>query len=383
MTRRPVGVILSAIVLGLAAAFLLLMGAVTLFSLMMMGHLPPTPTAPGVPPPSMIFVKVSIALVSCCYLALAGWAIATLVGLVRMRPWARISIIVIGSGLAAMGLMFALVSAALPTMMSSMPMPPNGNPAMLRAVFLGMAVVSLLVATVGVTWIVYFALRSTREAFVNPTAPAPVSPRVAATNQAHSLDFSYAQPIEPEVIIVDDLAPLIVVPQATAPKRPVSITVLAILLLIGTASTLPSFLLPLPIFFFGHVFSGWPAHVAMLVLAVWTALAGIGLLKLNKAAWFLAVAYGGVGILNTLTMVFPSGRLRMSEYLASLSHTMAMGAPLGAPPINLFDPPVYTLIFLPGLVLGCALILFGIILLWRARWAFEAKAAPAQDQAAV
>ena len=383
MTRRPVGVILSAIVLGLAAAFLLLMGAVTFVSLLMIGHMPPTPTAPGVPPPSMVLVKVSITLVSCSYLALAGWAIATLVGLIRMRPWARISMIVIGSGLAAIGVMFALVSFALPAMMSSMPMPPNGSPVMLRAILLGMAVVSLLVAALGVTWVVYFALRSTREAFANPTAPLPVSPRVSATNRAHSLDFSYAQPIEPEAVVVDDVAPLIVIPQATAPKRPVSITVLAVLFLIGTVSTLPSFLLPLPIFFFGHVFSGWPAHVAMLVLAVWTALAGIGLLKLNKAAWFLAVAYGVVGILNTLTMVFPSGRLRMSEYLASLSHTMAMGAPLGAPPINLFDPPVYTLIFLPGLVLGCSLILFAIVLLWRARWAFESGAVPSQDQAAV
>ena len=382
MTRRPTGVILSSFVLGLGAAFLLLMGAATLFSLLMMGHLPPTPTAPGVPPPSMIFVKVSIALVSCSYLALAGWAIATMVALIGMKPWARISMLVIGSGLAAMGVMFALVSFALPAMMSSMPMPPNGNPAMLRTVLLGMAVVSLLVAALGVTWIVYFALRSTREAFANPTAPGSVSPRVAATNRAHSLDFSYAQPIEPEVVVIDEIAQPRIIPQPTAPKRPVSITVLAVLFLIGTASTLPSFLLPLPIFFLGHVFSGWPAHLAMLILAVWTALAGIGLLKLNKAAWFLAVAYGVVGILNTLTMVFPSGRLRMSEYLVSLTHTMSMGMPAPAP-INIFDPPLYNLIFLPGLILGCALILFAIVLLWRARWAFEAKAVPAQDQAAV
>jgi len=380
MTRRPVGVILSAIVLGLGAVFQLLSAAVTLFGALMMGHLPPTPSAPGVAPPPMIFVKVSVALVSCFYLALAGWAIATLVGLIRMRPWARISIMVIGGGLTAMGLMFALVSFALPTMMRTMPMPPNGSPAMLRGVFIGMAVVSLLVAALGVTWLVYFALRSTREAFANPTAPVSVPPRVVATNQAHSLDFSVAQPIE--VVIVDEVTPLAVIPQATAPKRPVSITVLAIMFLFCAATALPGLALPLPIFFFGHVFAGWAAHVVMVILAVWTALAGIGLLKLNKPAWFMAVAYGAVGVLNTLTMVFPSGRLRMSEYMESLSHTMTMGAPSPAP-INLFDPPLYNLIFVPGLIIGCALIVFALVLLWRARWAFEPKAAPAQDQAAV
>ena len=246
MTRRPAGVILSAIVLGLAAAFLLLMAAVTLFGLLMKGHLPPMATAPGIAPPPMIFVEVSVALVSCFYFTLAGWAIATLVGLIRMRPWARISIMVIGGGLAVMGLMFALVSFALPTMMRTMPMPPNGSPAMLRGVFIGMAVVSLLVAALGVTWLVYFALRSTREAFASPTAP--VSVRFVATNQAHSLDFSVAQPIEPELIVVDEIAPPITIPQTRMRKRPVSITVLAILFLIGAAGALPGLFLPLPIF---------------------------------------------------------------------------------------------------------------------------------------
>jgi hypothetical protein len=381
MTRRPVGVVLSAIVLGVAAAFLLLLAASTLFSLLMLGHLPPTATAPGVVPPSPVFVEVSVALVGCFHLALAGWAIATLVGLVRMKPWGRISIMVIGGGLAVMGLMFALVSFALPTMMRTMPMPPNGSPAMLRGIFIGMAVVSLLIAALGVTWIVYFALRSTRNAFANQTAPVPAPPRLAATNHAHSLDFSVAQPIEPELPVVDEIVPPVAIPQATEPKRPVSITVLAILFLICAAGALPSLVLPLPIFFFGHVFAGWSAHVVILILAVWTALAGVGLLKLNKPAWFLAVAYGVVGILNSLTMVLPSGRLRMSQYFDSLTHTMNMGAP--APAINLFDPPLYNLIFVPSLILGCALIAFGIVLLWRARWAFEATPTSSQDQAAV
>jgi len=265
-------------------------------------------------------------------------------------------------------------------MMRTMPMPPNGSPAMLRGVFIGMAVVSLLVAALGVTWLVYFALRSTREAFASPTAP--VSVRFVATNQAHSLDFSVAQPIEPELIVVDEIAPPITIPQTRMRKRPVSITVLAILFLIGAAGALPGLFLPLPIFFFGHVFAGWPAHVVMITLAVWTTLTGVGLLKLNKPAWFLAVAYGVFGILNSLTMVFPSGRLRMSAYLESLTHTMNMGMPAPAP-INIFDPPLYNLIFVPSLILGGALIVFGIVLLWRARWAFEAVPTTSQDQAAV
>ena len=394
MTRRPAGVVLSAIVLGLAAGLLILLAAVTLLGAVMMGHAPPPTTLnPGVatPPPEIIIAAV--AAVACLYLALAVWAIATLVGLVRMRPWARISIMIIGAGLGCLGLFSALGCFAMPILMQSMPMPPASNPAVLHAIFIGMAVVSLLVATLGITWLVYFALRRTREAFIavappaaslpNPNAPAPLL-------HAHALDYSVAEPLTaPQPF--DSLPPAAytqtwsqttaTIPQPTVPKRPVSITVLGIILLVGAVCSLSCLALPFPLFLCGFILSGWVAHITLLILIIFAATTGVGLLLVRKPAWYMAVAYCALSILNTLVMLFPAGRERMGEYMETVSHATAAAMP-GPQPIDLFGPKLFPILILPGIVFGLAVVVFVIVLLWRARWAFEPNALKPQPQAA-
>ena len=135
----------------------------------MVRHMPMSIEAPGVPPSSDFMMGVMIFTVL-FYLALAAWAIATVVGLFRMRNWARISMIVIGSGLTLLGLFITLVSAAMPLMMKSIPMSPDTNPVVMRAIFIVIAVVWFLIAAVGLWWLVYFALRRTREAFAQAAA---------------------------------------------------------------------------------------------------------------------------------------------------------------------------------------------------------------------
>ena len=296
MTRRPAGVVLSAIVLGLAAALLLLLATVTLLGAVMMGHAPPPTTLnPGVATPPPAILIATVAAIACFYLALAVWAIATLIGLVRMRPWARISILIIGAGLGCLGLLFAFGCFAAPLLMQSMPMPPNSNPAMLHAVFIGMAVASLLVAALGITWLVYFALRRTREAFIPPPPPSvPIPNAPAPLPHAHALDYTVAQPLEATQPF-DPLPPVAYTqtwsqtaappPQPTILKRPVSITILAILFLVGAAGSLSCLALPFPLFLCGFILSGWPAHIALLILVIFVATIGVGLLLLRKPAW--------------------------------------------------------------------------------------------------
>lgn len=387
MTRRPAGVVLSAVILGLAALLQLLMAAVTLFSAIAIGrHSDITLTAPGVTPPPPGFLAAAIALMACFYLVLAVWAIATLAGLLRMKPWARISIMIIGGGLAFVGLMSALSCFAAPMLLQTAPMPPGTNPAVLHGVFLIVAVFSLLIAALGVAWIIYFALRRTREAFSPPPQVVAAAPPAfpAPLTHAHKLDFSVAEPLEVAPTLEQPppaayaqtwsqtTAPIL---QSAPPKRPVSITVLAILFLICGVCALPSLALPFPLFFFGVVLSGWPAHLILLVFAVWMSITGIGLLKLQKPAWFMAVVYCVIGILNTLTMVLPTGRLRMSQYLETLSHTASMGMTTPQP-IDIFAPRFFNLLILPGILFGVAMILLVLVLLWRARWAFEPAPKP-------
>jgi hypothetical protein len=380
MTRRPAGVILSAVILGLAALFLVLLAAVTTLSIAFMHH-PPSANAAialSTPPPPAFFTVIAL-MATLFYLALAVWAIATLVGLLRMKPWSRISIMIIGGGLAAIGLFSALISFAMPTLMATAPMPANADPAMLHAVFAGMAIVCLLIAALGIAWLVYFALRSTREAFrpipllpPDPNAPIPLP-------HAHTLSFYEAQPMtsapppisaEPQNFYTEGGKP---VPQPIpVRKRPVSITILAVLFFLTATCSIPSLFLGFPLLLCGILLSGWPAHIAVFSLILWTGLTGGGLLGLKKPAWIAAMAYCIFGLINGVLMALPSGRLRMSQYMQDLQSRTSMGMP--QPSFDIWNGPLFNLIVVPGMIFGAAIVIFAMVLLWRARWAFEPDA---------
>jgi hypothetical protein len=340
----------------------------------MVRHAPMSIEAPGVPPSSGFMMGIMIFTVV-FYLALAAWAIATVVGLFRMRNWARISMIVIGSGMAVTGLFVTLVSAAMPLLMKSVPMPPDTNPAAVRVVFIVIAVVWFFIAATGIWWVVYFALRRTREAFAQAAMQRglpPSSVTAVYPTPTPMTDFTVARPMvyqAPPAAAETYATPVLAVsPQPSAPVRPVSITIIAILMFVGTLVTLFVMLLPVPAFFFGVALSGWTAHVLYLVLACIATIAGVGLLKLQKPAWVLSLAFYGVGLLNVLSMALPSVRHRMLDYQKNLSHTMGMG--VKAP---VFGPNIMNLFLLYGMVFDVLLFVFVMVLLWRARWAFETR----------
>jgi len=373
MIRRPVGVTLSAIVLGLAAAMLCLLAGFSVLGTFIVRHTPMTIEAPGVPPsPSFMLGVIAFSVV--LYLALAIWAIVTVVGLFRMRNWARISIMVIGGGIALIGLFSTLVSAAMPAMMKSVPMPPNTDPAMMRGIFLFMAIVWLVIASIGIWWLVYFALRRTREAFAHAALqrglPLSGTGRITAYPATSSpmTDFTVARPMvyEPPTAPAETYLPPIPATQPAAPARPVSITIIAVLMFLGTATTVLMMLLPIPAFFFGVVLPGWTGHVLYLVFACLSGVSGVGLLKLQKPAWVLSFALYGLGLLSVLSMALPCIRHRLLDYQQNLSHTMGMPAPV-------FGPDFMNFFLLYGMVFDVLIFVFLMVLLWRARWAFEPK----------
>ncbi|HZL25549.1 MAG TPA: hypothetical protein VFC39_03365 [Acidobacteriaceae bacterium] len=368
--RRPVGVIITCILLGLAALLLLLNAFGAFVSILLRGHLPANGAGPTPPPAMMAVVFIVLGLF---YLALAAWAIATLVGLVKMRNWARYSVIVIGVGLALMGVVGAIGMFAARTMMDSVPMPPGQNPAILRVVMVVAALFSLLIAAVGIWWIIYFALRTTREAFALAAGPQPVpipgyipppSPydpsSYAVASYIPAPDPNAPPPITAPVIMLDQAAAA-----NTAPRRPVTITVIAWLLIVSGGVTLPCCLLPFPMFFFGVVMSGWAAHLTAVSFAVLMLLAGIGLLRLEKMALYLAYAMTALGLVNGASLLMPSVRDRMIAYQMDLMQKFSMGMP------QPFDNHMMALMMLPGLLLGVAYCLALLILLFLNRAAFD------------
>ncbi len=381
--RRPVGVILSCIVLGLAALLLLLNAAGSFFSILLVGHLSGTPSGP---PPMPAVTAVVFVFLGLVYLVLAAWAITTIVGLVNMRNWARYSVIVIGAGVALIGFLGAVGMIAGRASMGSAPLPPGQNPEVLRVVMVFIALFCLAIAAVGIWWVVYFSLRSTSEAFALAAGPRPVPipgyiPPPSPYDPSSYAVASYiptpdpnAQPVAPPVLMLDEAVAV----ANTPPRRPIAVTIIAWLLLVTGGVTLPCCFLPFPIFFFGLVMSGWTAHLTGAAFAVLVLLAGIGLLRLEKIGLYLAYAINALGILNACLMLLPPVRDRMIAYQMDLMQRMSFGMAQPVP----FDHHMMALMMIPGMIFGIAYCAGIFILLFIHRHAFDPPAPARPTQAA-
>jgi hypothetical protein len=73
-------------------------------------------------------------------------------------------------------------------------------------------------------------------------------------------------------------------------RRPIFITVLAVLILIGAVSLLLCMFVPIPAVLFGWMIDGWRKVALYLVFAVLAATMGVGLWKLKPWGWWLALA---------------------------------------------------------------------------------------------
>jgi hypothetical protein len=322
---RPVGLILSAIVLGLAALFLLLITALTAIAGLFGAHQPTIAASP------QLFTYFVLAI-SLFYAVLAAWAILTVIGILRLRSWARYSILVIGGGLSVIG-----VLAAVGTLLSRFMLPtlqtqqPTVDPRIMSVIFMIMTAIYLLVAAIGVWWLIYFNLRSTRELFSNPSI-------LSASNSANGR-FS---------------------------RAPNAIKIIGGFLLFSSACCLLSAFLPFPAFLFGFILPPAATHVLYLGFAAITAFAGYGLLRLKESARLLTIAFLALGCCNILLATLPWYRTQFCLYMAQLTASM----PMQTRQSQLFSSYTVALIFLSGIV-GLILYGFAFWLLRRHRAAFQ------------
>jgi len=381
MNRRPSGVTLSAVVLGIFDLFLLLGGLIYVLMAILFAHSPELmagSAANGAPPPPQELLVGMMGFFALMALLCFAWGLSTFIGLLRMRNWARISIMVIGGCLAAFGLLEVFGCIMMQFIVPSILASQNAgqanlvatDPNMLRGVFIIGAVVNAGIAAIGIWWLVYFALRRTRDAF-KLVMLTPALTSTAQLNPASPItDFSVAQPVvpaQPVTAVPADIAAPAAVPDA--PARPISITIVAVLMFLGAFSLLFCCVLPYPLFFFGIQFSGWFAHSIALSMAVLYALAAYGLLRRMHFGWLLAVGVQCLGLLNVLTMLVPQARDRWVTYTQALTQSMTppMSSPAGFP-TQMLQQKIFSLTLVPSLVLGFVLVLVVLILLWRARW---------------
>jgi uncharacterized membrane protein (DUF2068 family) len=260
MKRLP-GVIAAAIVLFLFSLFQLLTAAGMAFA----GVIIPR-TAPAPPPAAPSWMPYLMFAMSGFFVAFAAWGICSAVGLFRRKRWARYSTLIIGGCMAGFGLISVLSLLAL--MAIGIPASPTTDPTQTphiqsttHVIFGVMVLFYAIPMFIGAWWLIYFNLRKVRDSFNNATGAVPPSP------------------------------------------RPLIITILAVLCLIGAPSCLMVLLLPMPGFFFGVAFRGWQKIAFSLLFAALEATAGYGLWKLKEWGRRLALFLQCVGAINVLVYV--------------------------------------------------------------------------------
>ena len=277
--KRTFGIIFSGVLLLLGALFQLLLAfgmafaGIFLHKQIASGRLPNAPASPPMPGWMPIFIYAICAV----FIALAVWEILTAIGLFRVRRWARYSVLIIGGILAVFSLIsllltLALLLAPLPAAAGVDASQAHNVHAMTRVVFGVIALFHVIRCAIGVFWLVYFNKKRVRDIFAGLPGQAPESP------------------------------------------RPLLISILSVLILIGAVSCLLLVFTPFPGAFFGMILNGWWKVALCLVYAALAASAGIGLWRLLEWARLLTMALQVIGMVHYVVFLArPSQYLRYSE----------------------------------------------------------------------
>ena len=247
---------------------------------------------PSMPPAVM---KGILILASAMYVLPAIWGACTSVGLFRLKNWARISTIVFS-------ILLILMSGFAGLMLAVMSFLPIAGPSTDASVTIVVRVVMGLFWAVqlgiGIWWLAFFTRAKVKAQFV-PPAPA----------------FSESAPRATEYQI--QTADVQLVPAKKVSGRPVSITVIACLLLAGCLFIPMSAIMRAPAIFFTKIYFGWTAALVFLAFAGLQLYVGIGLLRLQPTARLVGIAYFVFGTANsTVFFLAPGANTRISAMMA-------------------------------------------------------------------
>ncbi|MGA7886433.1 MAG: hypothetical protein WCA44_11880 [Acidobacteriaceae bacterium] len=278
--RRPAGVIIAAVLLGIVALFGILGEALAL-GVAIFSHSPVIPKIPGVRA-----VMISSTAVELAFFVFCAW---TVVGLFRMRPWSRIAAIVIAS-------LFAFFSACmgvgvlLVRQYASM-LPPGPASASVNTGITVMGACCFLYSAISIWWIVYFNFASVRGAFAG-------TPAVTAA----------AGPDGTTAIIAAQ-------PASGTPGWRIVIIVWACMMLLGSVYLVAVVWTGIPMFFFGAILTGAAAKAGYIVMCAVEIYLGIGLLRKWKAAWYVALLFQVYVIAYSAELLLPGVRARFLGFM--------------------------------------------------------------------
>ncbi|HUY82196.1 MAG TPA: hypothetical protein VMU92_10785 [Acidobacteriaceae bacterium] len=160
--HMPAGAVIAAVILGLMA----FVGLLLTFASLIAQFVIKSPLIPRIP-----IVRIIAGGLDALMLALVILAVATIIGLFRLRIWARYSMVLLGLldflvfGLMTAGVLIGRVKSG----MAAMPMPNNPNLTLGVILFVIAGVFGVL-ALIGLWWMLYFNAKSLRQIFAGAEA---------------------------------------------------------------------------------------------------------------------------------------------------------------------------------------------------------------------
>jgi len=332
--NRSAGVTVVAVFAVIGSTLMLLVGVLTSAAMLLGPHLP-TQT-PGVSPQ---FFTVMAIMSLAMYGGMGAWGIATSIGLFRLKNWARISTIVFSVLLILTMGMGGLIAIF-------MPMPPpaatTGSESAAAGVRLVMGAISATLVAIGVWWVVFLTRANVvRQFTATAIFPTPTGGALPATLPTTSV--------------------------AQGPKPPLRVTVLAWLVLVGSAFLALCTYFSVPAIFFTKIFMGSAAKLYFGAFAIVALYVGIGLLRLDPMARLVAIGYFLFSFLNAAVFYLaPGADARIRSLMTSSQALFAM--PGYTDPYQNLGPRFLVVPGMIGLLIGVGIPLF---ILLSTRAAFE------------
>jgi hypothetical protein len=247
-----------------------------------------------------------------------AWGIASGVGLIKTKEWARICMVVYAVILVVFTLPSALFFAFIP--FPNTTNDPNLPPLVMTFIRVGVVFFYGAFATLGGFWLYFFNMRAVKAQFRGQQPSETVlSPELAAGTRLA-------------------LAP------ASTRARPLSISIIGWFLVVGCALMPLEVLLlrvmfpraQFPFCFMGFFVLGRNAYLLMLGWAMVQLVAAVGLLKLKNWGRLTTIGLNFLGIANgAVVLVVPGNRERFQQLMetmtASMTRTMPQPPPFALP----------------------------------------------------
>lgn len=261
--KRSIGVTLSAVVTILVSALMVLLAV-----LLLVGYMVSRGDDPDMPP----YPRVAALVIAGVMLALAAGGITTAVGLLRLRRWARVCILVASANMVFTFGLGAVLMAVVP-----LPLFPGDSSGLRTGFRIGIVGFYGILALTGGWWLYLF----NRASVVAQFAPGP------------------------------------------PPARPLSVSAIAWLLLPGGVLCFVDMWFPFPAMLFSFSIAGWPAHAFYLLLGLLQLRLGIDLLRLRPLSRVLTIGFFVFWMLSSLSLaLLPGAAARLTKATADLPASM-------------------------------------------------------------